>query len=50
VNKQVQMSAKEKKQEIKRLHKQLRDMKKKGSSEDAILDLELKIQEMEMAP
>ncbi len=44
------MTPKERKQEIKKLQKQLRDLKKKsgGSAEDAMLDLELKIQELEV--
>lgn len=51
VNKQTTLSDKEKKKEIKRIQKLITDGKKKKTiSEDDILDLELKLEELKTAP
>jgi len=51
VNKQTTLSDKEKKKEIKRIQKLITDGKKKKTiSEDEILDLELKLEELKTAP
>ena len=51
VEKKKQMSDKEKKQEIKRIQKMISEGKKKKTrSEDEILDLELRLEELQAAP
>lgn len=51
VNKQTTLSEKDKKKEVKRIMKLISDGKKKKTiSEDEILDLELKLEELKTAP
>ena len=51
MNKQTQLSDKDKKKEIKRLQKMIIDgRKKKTLNEDTLLDLELKLEELKVAP
>eukprot|EP00624_Nannochloropsis_granulata_P005181 evm.model.NODE_36558_length_9878_cov_24.109232.5 len=51
VNKQTQLSDKDKKKEIKRIQKMITDgRKKKTLNEDTLLDLELKLEELKVAP
>jgi len=51
VNKQTTLSDKDKKKEVKRIMKLISDGKKKKTiSEDEILDLELKLEELKTAP
>jgi elongation factor 3 len=50
VKKQVQMSDKDKKKEIKRLQKAIKDGKKRGMREEEMADLELKLEELQLNP